>query len=77
VRKGMNACVLLKVVPTKADSILEAVKAIRGVRKAFLTYGRFDIAVFLEVEDYRELREITTRINEINGVRSTETLPEG
>ena len=73
----MDACVLLKVVPTKADSILETVKAIRGVRKAFLTYGRFDIAVFLEVEDYRELREITIRINEINGVRSTETLPEG
>ena len=73
----MDACVLLKVVPTKADSILEAVKAIRSVRKAFLTYGRFDIAVFLEVEDYRELREITTLINEINGVRSTETLPEG
>jgi len=73
----MNACVLLKVVPTKAESILEAVKAIGGVRKAFLTYGRFDISVFLEVEDYRELREITIRINEINGVRSTETLPEG
>ncbi|RLG94502.1 hypothetical protein DRO37_05420 [Candidatus Bathyarchaeota archaeon] len=73
----MNACVLLKVVPTKADSILETVKAIRSVRKAFLTYGRFDIAVFLEVEDYRELREITIRINEIDGVRSTETLPEG
>ena len=73
----MNACVLLKVVPTKADSILETVKSIRGVRKAFLTYGRFDIAVFLEVEDYRELREITIRINEINGVRSTETPPEG
>ncbi|HDM88564.1 hypothetical protein DRO64_05425 [Candidatus Bathyarchaeota archaeon] len=76
-RKGMDACVLLKVVPTKADSILETVKTITGVRKAFLTYGRFDIAVFLEVEDYRELREITIRINEINGVRSTETLPEG
>ncbi|MCD6538547.1 Lrp/AsnC ligand binding domain-containing protein [Candidatus Bathyarchaeota archaeon] len=73
----MNACVLLKVVPTKADLILETVKAIRSVRKAFLTYGRFDIAVFLEVEDYRELREITIRINEIDGVRSTETLPEG
>ncbi|MCD6325299.1 Lrp/AsnC ligand binding domain-containing protein [Candidatus Bathyarchaeota archaeon] len=73
----MNACVLLKVVPTKADSILETVKTIREVRKAYFTYGRFDIVVFLEVEGYRELREITVRINDIPGVRSTETLAEG
>jgi len=68
---------LLKVVPTKADSILETVKTIREVRKAYFTYGRFDIVVFLEVEGYRELREITVRINDIPGVRSTETLAEG
>lgn len=73
----LNACVLLKVVPTKADSILETVKTIREVRKAYFTYGRFDIAVFLEVEGYKELREITVRINDIPGVRSTETLAEG
>jgi len=73
----LNACVLLKVVPTKADSILETVKTIREVRKAYFTYGRFDIVVFLEVEGYRELREITVRINDIPGVRSTETLAEG
>ena len=47
-----------------------------GVRKAYNTYGRFDIAIFVEVEDYEELREITTVINTVEGVRSTETLPE-
>jgi len=73
----LNACVLLKVVPTKADSILEAIKTIREVRKAYFTYGRFDIVAFLEVEGYKDLREITGRINEIPGVRSTETLAEG
>ncbi|MBS7614521.1 Lrp/AsnC ligand binding domain-containing protein [Candidatus Bathyarchaeota archaeon] len=72
----LNACVLLKVVPTKADAILAAVQAIKEVRKAYFTYGRFDIAVFLEVEDYKQLRDITGRINEIAGVRSTETLAE-
>jgi hypothetical protein len=45
----LNACVLLKVVPTKADAILSAVKVVKGIRKAFFTYGRFDIVVFLEV----------------------------
>jgi DNA-binding Lrp family transcriptional regulator len=72
----LNACVLLKVVPTKADAILSSVKKIQGVRKAYFTYGRFDIAVFVEVEDYKGLRRITGQVNEIAGVRSTETLAE-
>jgi DNA-binding Lrp family transcriptional regulator len=72
----LNACVLLKVVPTKADMILETVRKVTGVRKAYFTYGRFDLAVFVEVEDYKKLREVTTQINGIEGIRSTETLPE-
>lgn len=72
----LNACILLKVVPTKAESVLEAVKKVEGVRKAYFTYGRFDIAVFLEAEDYAALRRATTIINGIAGVRSTETLVE-
>lgn len=72
----LNACVLLKVVPIKAAKILEAVKKIAGVRKSYFTSGRFDIAIFVETKDYKELREITTKINSIEGVRSTETLPE-
>ncbi len=72
----LNACVLLKVVPTKADAILNEVKAVRGVRKAYFTYGRFDIAIFVEVQDYKELRNMTGQINEIAGIRSTETLAE-
>jgi DNA-binding Lrp family transcriptional regulator len=72
----LNACILLKVVPTKADMILETVRKVTGVRKAYFTYGRFDLAVFVETEDYKRLREITTQINGIEGIRSTETLPE-
>ena len=56
--------------------ILDTVKKIAGVRKVYFTYGRFDIVVFAEVEDYRKLRELTAQINAIEGVRSTETLPE-
>jgi DNA-binding Lrp family transcriptional regulator len=72
----LNACILLKVVPTKASMILDTVRKIAGVRKAYFTYGRFDLAVFVEVEDYKKLREITTQINGVEGIRSTETLPE-
>ena len=72
----LNACILLKVVRIKAHAILSAVKEIGNVRKAYLTHGRFDIAIFVEVVDYRELRVVTSKINGIEGIRSTETLPE-
>ena len=72
----LDACILLKVVPTKASMILDTIRKVPGVRKAYFTYGRFDLAIFVEVEDYKKLREITTQINGIEGIRSTETLPE-
>lgn len=72
----LNACILLKIIPIKANAILSAIQAISGIRKAYFTYGRFDIAVFVDVANYKELREVTTRINGIEGIRSTETLPE-
>jgi uncharacterized protein with GYD domain len=72
----IDACILLKVVPTKANTILNIARKISGVRKAYFTYGRFDLAVFVEAEDYKKLREITAQINGIEGIRSTETLPE-
>ena len=72
----LNACVLLKVVPTKADVILDAIKVMKAVRKSFFAYGRFDIILFVEVNDYKHLRELTGQINDMSGVRSTETLAE-
>lgn len=72
----LNACVLIKVVSTKADTILDAIRKVKGVRKAYFTYGRFDITAFLEVDDYKALRRTTGQINSFEGVRSTETLAE-
>lgn len=72
----LNACVLLKVAPPKANDILEAVLKVNGVKKAYFAYGRFDIVIFLEAEDYKLLRRKTGQINSIEGVRSTETLVE-
>lgn len=72
----LNACILLKVVRIKAYAILNAIKEISSVKKAYLTHGRFDIAIFVEVADYRELRVVTSKINGIEGIRSTETLAE-
>ena len=72
----LNACVLLKVVRIKTHWILSEVKKIESVRKAYLTHGRFDIVIFVEVENYKELRAVTGKINAIEGIRSTETLAE-
>ncbi len=72
----LNACILLKVVPTKGNKILDMVRKIDKIKKAYFTFGRFDIALFVEAEDYKELREVANHINGIEGVRSTETLAE-
>lgn len=72
----LNSCILLKVVPTRAAAALDEIRKLRNVRKTYFTYGRFDIVAFLEVEDYRSLKRITSQINSIEGVRSTETLAE-
>ena len=72
----LNAVILLKVVPTKSDLILDKVLKMDCVRKAYDTYGRFDVAVFVEVKDYQMMVEVTNEVNGLEGVRSTETLIE-
>jgi len=72
----LNACILAKTMPTRTEKILKAVKEFKEVRKAFITYGRFDIVTFIEVPDYQQVRVTSGKINSIDGVRSTETLVE-
>jgi DNA-binding Lrp family transcriptional regulator len=73
----LNTCILIKTTPLEADDVLQKSRKITGVRKAFLGYGRYDIIAFGEAPGYPELRKISELINEIGGVRSTETLVEG
>jgi DNA-binding Lrp family transcriptional regulator len=73
----LNACILIKTTPLEAENVLQKSKKIQGVRKAFLGYGRYDIIAFGEAPGYPEIRKISELINEISGVRSTETLVEG
>ena len=74
---ALNACILIKAKPLSTDEILQKTRNLKGVRTAFLTYGRYDIVAFVDVADYAEVREITSAINSLEGVRSTETLVEG
>ncbi len=72
----MNACVLIKTTPLQTESVLQKTVRLRGVRKAFVVYGRFDMIAFAETDDYPDIRKLTGTINSIEGVRSTETLVE-
>jgi DNA-binding Lrp family transcriptional regulator len=71
-----KACILIKAVPPKVANILKQVKAIESVRKAYIAFGRWDIIAFLTISNYTQLKDITKKINSLDGVRSTETLVE-
>ncbi len=72
----LNACILIKTKPLQSNEILEKSKKLKGIRKIFMAYGRFDLVAFAEANDYPELRNLTGALNSIAGVRSTETLVE-
>jgi len=71
-----NACILIKTIPTKLEKILKEVRQFKGATKAYIVFGRWDIVSFFEVADYHDIQSITSKINSIDGVRSTETLLE-
>ncbi len=71
----VKACVLVKTVPNVTDKILANIKKMNGVRKAYAAIGRWDIVVFIDASA-EETRNIAVSINSIDGVRSTETLPQ-
>jgi DNA-binding Lrp family transcriptional regulator len=72
----MNACILVKTTPTQTDEVVNSVRKISGVRKAFVAYGRYDLVAFVDTQDYSRITKLTTLVNSLPGVRSTETLVE-
>jgi len=72
----VNACILIKASPTRHQEIIDAVRKMRGVRKVYLVFGRFDIVSFVEAENNERVARISDEIGELDGVRSTETLVE-
>jgi DNA-binding Lrp family transcriptional regulator len=70
----LNACILIKTVPLQTQSVLKKTRALKGVRKVFVAYGRYDMVAFIEASGYPEIRKLTGEINSAPGVRSTETL---
>ncbi|MFX0069366.1 MAG: Lrp/AsnC ligand binding domain-containing protein [Promethearchaeota archaeon] len=71
-----RACILIQ---TSSGGVVEALKSIRDigkVRKTFPVYGRYDIVVFIEEADLKELNDVILEINCLKGINKTETLIE-
>lgn len=56
------------------EKFVDQARKVKGVADAFHTYGRFDAAVFLEGRSYDEVGKTAMKLQEVSGVRSTETL---
>ena len=74
----MNACILIRVLPGKpAAAALEAVKKLPEVKSAHLVLGRYDIVAFAEAPTFEAVSSLSSKMNTIKELKSTETLIEG
>lgn len=70
-----KACVLLKVRPTREEAVAQQAGKVAGVKYAFVTVGRFDVAAAVEAKDYGALQKVVEDLNRIDAVVASETLP--
>jgi DNA-binding Lrp family transcriptional regulator len=71
----MKALILVSGSAGKFDKIRGEIKAIKGVKEAFVVTGRADVAVFVD-GSLKEINRAVTSIFRIKGVVATESLLE-
>lgn len=72
-----RALVLVKCSYGASVAISSEAKKVLGVTDCYPVFGRYDVVAFIEGEDYKQVKTIADKISALDGVRSTETLPEG
>ena len=72
-----NGLILVKLGATPPQKILESIRGVGGVLEAYAVFGRFDIVVFIEAEDYEKLKDVAAGVAGVQGIKSTETLVHG
>lgn len=72
----MRAVILVKLEPKGVVGTLESVRRIKGVTKAFFTFGRYDLIAFVEAPVLGDICRIVLELNKLPNVTSTETLLE-
>lgn len=73
---SLFACTLIKCEAGKLKEVVEKIKGMENVKKAFSCSGQFDIAVLLEAPNLKTLGETAVKIHGISEVKSSETLME-
>ena len=68
---------LVKIGAAPPLEILEGIRVVEGVLDAYAVFGRFDIVVFIEADDYYELKDVAAKVAGVEGIKSTETLVHG
>jgi len=73
----INGLMLIKATATASPSIVKEARGMKGVTDAYMVFGRFDVVIFLEAEDFLKLKDLAKKILSLQGIKSTETLPQG
>lgn len=60
----------------RSDDVVAKVRQLEGVKVAFSTFGRYDVVIDLEIEDFKALGQLVQKISRLSGVVFTETLVE-
>ena len=68
------AFVMINTVPDEVEAVLEDVKEIRGVEKAYMLYGISDIIAEVKGENFEELWTVIIKIRKLHHILSTITL---
>lgn len=72
----VRACILIRVSSGAERASLEAVRKVKGVKRAYNVFGRYDVVAFAEAATFRGVSTLAGRVNSIKGIKSTETLIE-
>ncbi len=72
----MKALCLVRLSGRQPHKTVQEIKANKGVEEVFLTFGRFDAAVFMTAPDIDGIKDFVKAIHSKTGVKRTETLIE-
>jgi hypothetical protein len=70
----LEAYILINTEPAKIWDVAEATQKIEGARMGHAVSGRFDAVAYVEFQKIEDLGRIVQEIQQIKGVRQTQTL---
>jgi len=73
----VNAVMLLDTDYKKLDYVQKKLEMIQEVKFFFACFGRYDVVVFLEGENYEKIKKVSAEISGMYGCLGSETLIEG